>query len=91
MPFKGRRPQEGMKEELNLKGTFWAFSSGNFDECCIQENTELGTWKENALSSPGFSTQPTMGNNGSQDSNITPVQIARGWRAKNAIKQSFCC
>ena len=43
MPFKGRRPQEGMKEELNLKGTFWAFSSGNFDECCIQENTELGT------------------------------------------------
>ena len=23
MPFKGRQPQGGVKEELNLKGTFW--------------------------------------------------------------------
>ena len=86
MPFKGRRPQEGMKEELNLKGT-WTFSARKFGgKCSFMKipwlSTNLGKYyahKKRTFISPGFSSQPTVGNNGSQDSDITPVQIPSTW------------
>ena len=70
MPFKGRRPQEGMKEQLNLKGTFWTFSAKKFGGNAAFMKREL---RQASLS---VTSLPTVGNNCRQDGDTTPVQIA---------------